>query len=100
MFVVAVFLEAEPDHVAALRAALIMHARNCLAKEPGCQRFDVSEDRIDSGSFLLYEIYDDEAAHRAHKEYPHYADYRMLVDPWTRSRRVLTYGLVSDAGTA
>jgi hypothetical protein len=29
----------------------------------------------------------------AHRELPHYAEFRLLTDPWTRSRRVLTFGL-------
>jgi autoinducer 2-degrading protein len=91
MHVVVVFLEAERGSEAELRDALRRHARTCLEKEPGCHRYDVSIDPVDGSAFLLYQIYDDEAAYLAHRELPHYAEFRTLADPWTRRRRVLTY---------
>ena len=42
----------------------------------------------------------DEAAYLAHRELPHYADFRILTDPWVRTRRVLTYQAVAVQGTA
>jgi autoinducer 2-degrading protein len=48
----------------------------------------------------LYQVYDDEAAYLAHRELPHYAEFRTLADPWTRSRRVLTYDVISLSDTA
>jgi len=90
-----VFLEAERAHQDDMRSALVTHARMCVEREPGCRRFDVCLDPVDGASFLLYEVYDDEAAYLTHRELPHYAEFRILADPWTRSRRVLTYeGLV------
>lgn len=93
MFVVVVFLEAEADARDKLHAALLANARNSLAIETGLMRFDVCEDTVDPQAFLLYEIYKDQAAHRMHLELPHYAEYRLLVDPWVKSRRILTYHL-------
>jgi len=55
---------------------------------------------LEGGVFLLYQLYEDEAAYRTHRELPHYADFRLLTDPWTRSRRVLTYESVTLAGDA
>jgi autoinducer 2-degrading protein len=100
MYVVVVFFEAAPGHTAALRDALMVQARTSLEEEPRCRRFDVSQDPVDRTSFLLYEIYDDEAAFKAHLETTHYAEFSVLVEPWTKSKRVLTYELVSDAGRA
>ena len=51
-------------------------------------------------AFLLYQVYDDEAAYLQHRELPHYAEFRILADPWTRSRRVLTYEGVVLSNTA
>ena len=92
MFVVVVFLEAEGEEE--LADALRVHARACREREGGCQRYDISVDPLEGAAFLLYQIYEDEAAHLAHREMPHYADFRLLTDPWTKSRRVLTYRAV------
>lgn len=94
MHVVLVFMEAERGHEADVREALIVYSRTCLEREEGCQRYDVSIDPVEGSMFLLYQIYDDEAAYLTHRELPHYAEFRILTDPWTRSRRVLTYDLL------
>jgi quinol monooxygenase YgiN len=98
MYVVIVFFEAKPAHAATLGDALLIQARNSLENETGCRRFDVAVDPLDPASFLLYEIYDDEAAFQAHLQTPHYAEFNARVTPWTASKRVLTYGLISGGG--
>ena len=100
MLVVVVFLEAERGREAELRAALRAHAKACLEHEPGCRRYDISVDPLEGASFLLYQVYEDEAAYLAHRELPHYADFRILTDPWVRTRRVLTYEAVALQGSA
>jgi (4S)-4-hydroxy-5-phosphonooxypentane-2,3-dione isomerase len=95
MFVVVVFIEAKRQYRMALKAALMVHARRTLENETRCQRFDVAEDPLDPLSFLLYEIYDSEAAFRAHREMPHYSEHALAVQPWTESKRVLTYDLLN-----
>ena len=95
MFVVVVFVEAEPGREFEFGEAVQRHAATCREREPGCQRYDVSVDPLEGATFLLYQIYDDEAAYLAHRELPHYGDFRHLTDPWTKSRRVLTYRAVS-----
>lgn len=99
MQVVVVFLEAHPGRQEELRSALQAHAKACQEREPGCHRYDISVDPLEGGTFLLYQVYADEGAYLAHRELPHYADFRSLTDPWVRSRRVLTYRAVtlSDA---
>jgi autoinducer 2-degrading protein len=100
MFVVLVFLEVERAYQDDMRAALITYARMCIEREPGCRRYDVCLDPVDGTAFLLYQVYDDEAAYLQHRELPHYAEFRILADPWTRSRRVLTYEGVVLSNTA
>ena len=46
------------------------HAKNSVTKEPGCISFEVSLDNSDPQRFLLYEVYVDEAAFKAHTEMP------------------------------
>lgn len=98
MFVVAVFFEAKRDSVSALRAALVAHAAEARANEPGCQQFDVSQDPIDPASFLLYEVFDSEGAFNAHHELEHYARFASQIEPWVASKRILTYTLVDTTG--
>lgn len=100
MLSVVVFLEARRDHVASLRTAILLHAANCLEKEPGCRQYDVGADPVDAASFLLYQVYENEAAYRAHKEYPHYAEFRLKVEPWIATRRILTFEHISGTGLA
>jgi autoinducer 2-degrading protein len=97
MYLVLVFLEAKPEHREAVRAALAIYRRACLDNEPGCVKFEIGVDPVDPASFLIYEVFRDEAAHKAHRELQHYSDYRLLLDPWTKSRRVLTYQLMDTA---
>ena len=63
MFVVLVFLEVERAYQDDMRAALITYARMCIEREPGCRRYDVCLDPVDGTAFLLYQVYDDEAAY-------------------------------------
>lgn len=100
MVVVVVFLEVHRAHEASMRSAIMTHARTCRAMEPGCVRYDVSLDPLDAASFLIYQVYENEAAFRAHKELPHYAAFRLKVESWIKSRRVLTYNLLDEAGSA
>ncbi|HKZ97065.1 MAG TPA: putative quinol monooxygenase [Hyphomicrobiaceae bacterium] len=95
MFVVVVFFDAQPEHSGSVRAALLEHARATLEREPGCRKYDVAADPVDGSAFLLYEIFDDEAAFRAHREMPHYAEFAVLVEPWTAAKRVLTFTLLA-----
>ena len=100
MYVVVEFLDAEPAQRAALRAALVMFAHSMMGKTVGCHGFDVAQDDLDGSAFLLYQRYDSKAAYVAQLELTEYAEHRLLVDPWVRHRRSLTYELLSEAGVA
>jgi (4S)-4-hydroxy-5-phosphonooxypentane-2,3-dione isomerase len=100
MHVVVEFLDIEPAHRVVARHAIVLYTRAALAKAMGCRQFDVAQDDVDGHSVLLYQIYESKAAHTAHLELPEYAEHRLLVDPWIRSRRILTYSLLSSASLA
>lgn len=78
-----VALEGKGEDVAKI---LMTQAKNALEKEPGCRHFDVCTDPEDPRKFFLYELYDDEAAVKAHGEYDHYASFRAAIDPLLESR--------------
>lgn len=100
MYVVVEFLEAVPASRGQLRTAVLLLARQTVEKKIGCHHFDVGQDEVDGGAFLVYQVYDSKAAYLAHLERPEYAEHRVLVDPWVRTRRNLTYELISGAGIA
>jgi autoinducer 2-degrading protein len=100
MYVVVVFFEAQRGHSASLRSALLIQARNSLEREPGCRQFDVAQDPLDENSFFLYEVYDSEAAFKAHLATQHFEQFNATVAPWTASKRVLTYDLITGHGQA
>jgi quinol monooxygenase YgiN len=73
--------------------------RNALAScrdEAGCRRFDVLEPDADADRIVLYEIYDDEAAFRAHLESRHFAVFNRDSSPLVREKRVSQYALVRE----
>jgi quinol monooxygenase YgiN len=99
MFVAVVFIEGKREHRTALRDTLLFHARLVTEKVPRCRRVDVSVDPVDSASFLIYAVFDDEAAYKAYQETQQYADVAILIEPWTASRRVLTYELIAESSS-
>ncbi len=100
MYLVVEFVEAEREHRASLRQALMVLGRTLSDKKLGCLHFDVGQDELDGGSFLLYQVYTTKAAYVAHLELSEYAEHRLLADPWTHTRRHLSYELISGAGIA
>jgi (4S)-4-hydroxy-5-phosphonooxypentane-2,3-dione isomerase len=100
MVVVVEFLEALAENRASVRAAVLMLSRVMLDKKLGCHAFEVGQDDIDGSSFLLYQVYDSKPAYTTHLELPDYAEHRLLIDPWLKSRRTLTYDVITGAGVA
>ncbi len=56
-------------------------------QEPGCARFDVLRHVEDPRRFCLIEVYRDQAAAKAHKDTPHYQEWRESVAPWMERPR-------------
>ena len=56
-------------------------------KEDGNLRFDILQDAQDPNKFVLYEAYASEQAVLAHKEKPHYFQWRDTVAPWMAKPR-------------
>lgn len=100
MHVVVVFLEAKSQHVASLRAALLLLARHSLEHETGCRQLDVATHPLEPTGFLTYEVYDDEAAWRLHLESEHMRWFAEQAAAWQASKRVLSYELISGHGQA
>jgi quinol monooxygenase YgiN len=91
--VVTVVFAAKPEHRGEFREAMLANAQASRAREPGCRRFDVCES-ADGAQIFLYEIYDDEAAFKAHLATDHYLRFSERTTPWVAEKRVVTYNLL------
>ena len=58
-----------------LLAWMVEHTR----AEPGCERYDLYEERDANGALHLFERYRDRAALEAHRASDHYVEYRRQV---------------------
>jgi (4S)-4-hydroxy-5-phosphonooxypentane-2,3-dione isomerase len=76
MFALVVSLRVKPSRDRQFLATIEANATASLRDEPGCRRFDVLRDNADPHHYLLYEMYDDEAAFQAHRNMPHFPVWR------------------------
>jgi quinol monooxygenase YgiN len=76
------------------RALILENARLSLAREPGCQRFDVLIDAAAPRRIVLYEIYEDAAAFDAHMATAHYKAFAAAADELLEGRRVERLGFL------
>ncbi len=82
MVVLHVTLQVQPEHVSEFLEVVRNDAEHSEKDEPGCLRFDVSQDRDDPNRFYFYEVYRDNAAVEAHRQTPHFRHYLEKVPPW------------------
>jgi quinol monooxygenase YgiN len=78
----------QPAHIAAFEAAITANARDSRATEPGCRQFDVCRDPAQPERFVLYELYDDEAAIQAHLRSAHFVQMNALTADWVAHKTV------------
>jgi len=82
MLVLHVTLQVKPEHAAEFLDVARYDAEHSVHDEPGCLRFDVSQDHDDPNRFYFYEIYRDEAAFEAHRQTPHFKHYFDKTRAW------------------
>lgn len=99
MHVLVEFLEARPEHISVVRAALLMLARQSVESRL-CRQLDVAADPLEPSGFLVYRLYSDEAAYKAHTETAEHQAMTLTLAPWLVSRRILAYELISEHGQA
>lgn len=86
MTVTLVHVQVKPEFINDFIEATRNNHENSI-REPGNFRFDILQDAIDPGKFVLYEVYDNEQSVAAHKETPHYLKWRDTVSPWMQKPR-------------
>jgi autoinducer 2-degrading protein len=92
MFSLVVQMEVRPGFREEFLAGMTANAESSVRDEPGCLRFDVCSVDGDENRFLLYELYADAEAFAAHKQAPHFLEWRTIAE------RVLV-GQVNTPGT-
>ncbi len=85
--VLVVRCEVQPQHLQAFIAEVTSNAENSR-KEPGCLRFDVLQKDPDQYTFLLYEMYRDNAALEAHRATAHFGRWRDTAVPMLKGDRI------------
>ena len=91
-------LACRPDVVERFKSRLLRHARTTLEREPGCHRFDVHQETRDPMLFFLVEFYTDQEALQAHRDSPHYAEFRSDTADWVVNREWWFWDHLNRAG--
>ncbi|HHQ4695147.1 TPA: putative quinol monooxygenase [Aeromonas veronii] len=83
-------LEAKPEFAPQFRAALEPLIAATL-QEAGCQRYQLHQDLDNPNSWMLYEVWESEAALTAHQGQPHFTEFVAKAEPWFASSTIRRY---------
>jgi quinol monooxygenase YgiN len=97
-FVNAVDLDIVPAERANYLAAILENGA-AAAKEPGCRRFDIVNLASDPNHFFLYEVYDDEAAFKAHRASDHFKKYAEVTAKMVAKRDARPMAVLASNAT-
>jgi (4S)-4-hydroxy-5-phosphonooxypentane-2,3-dione isomerase len=95
MFVNAVDLDILPAERDNFLAAIKENGAAAVT-EPGCKRFDILNLGTDPNHFLLYEVYDNEAALRAHRETDHFKKFAAAAAKMAAKREARAMSVVAS----
>jgi quinol monooxygenase YgiN len=99
MFVNAVDIDIVPaEHDNYLAA--IKENGAAAAKEPGCRRFDILNLSSDPNHVFLYEVYENEAAFKAHRETDHFKKYAAATGKMVAKRESRQMSVVASNAQA
>src|SRR5215510_5720523 len=93
------YLTTKPGKEAEFQDKMTAQARRCLANEPGCLQFDVTQDARNPTRFVMLEVYKDDAAIKAHQDSLHFKDFRPVVSELVAERKVEVFTIVSDGSS-
>ncbi|BBQ53727.1 putative quinol monooxygenase [Aeromonas veronii] len=83
-------LEARPEYAEQFRAALEPLIAATLL-EKGCQRYQLHQDLDNPNSWMLYEVWESEAALTAHQGLPHFTEFVAKAEPWFAGSSIRRY---------
>jgi quinol monooxygenase YgiN len=80
-FVLLVEFQVKPESLDQFMKLVDVNARDSMANEPGCFQFDVMQTLDDPGKVVLYEVYANEDAFRAHMGMAHTQSFLGAIKP-------------------
>ena len=89
MHVVSVMVTVKTELLEEFEQAILQNARESMAKDKGCLRFDVSQAYEDPTLWLFHEVYDAPDAHAAHRQAPHFLAYQQVEQRAVTEKRVI-----------
>ena len=98
--VVLVEFLAKPSFIAQFRDLIAANAQVSLEREMGCKRFDVLIDPEEPRRFVLYEIYEDEAAFDVHLASSHYLSFADAIENEIDERSVRRLAFCREVATS
>jgi (4S)-4-hydroxy-5-phosphonooxypentane-2,3-dione isomerase len=99
LFVNAVDLDIVPAEREKFLAAITENGAASV-KEPGCRRFDILNLASDPNHFFLYEIYDNEAALKSHRETAHFKKYAAAAANMVAKREARPMSVIASNAQA
>ena len=88
MHVVVILLKVKPELAEEFEQVLLHNARESVAKDAGCLRFDVTQLADDPTRWVLQEVYERPEAHAAHRQSPHFLAFQAVADRAVAERTV------------
>jgi autoinducer 2-degrading protein len=88
-YVITVDFEIAPAHREEFLKLVIANGKASERDEPGCKRFDICVPREQPNHVFLYEIYDDEAAFKAHLEAKHFKEFAAATEQMIVGRKIV-----------
>ncbi|MCX4035076.1 putative quinol monooxygenase [Aeromonas caviae] len=83
-------LEAKPEYAEQFRAALEPLIAATL-QEPGCLRYQLHQSLESPHSWMLYEVWESDAALSAHQGQPHFTEFVAKAEPWFAGSTIRRY---------
>lgn len=100
MIVNCVHIAVEPGRIEDFIQATIKNHEG-TRQEPGNLRFDVLQNANDPSLFLLYEVFESEAAIEEHRKTSHYLAWREAVAGWmARPREAVSHRVIAPVDRA
>ena len=98
MIAVCVTFRIKTGMMDAFMEPMLRNARESVANEPGCHRFDVGTDGDDPQTVFLYELYSDHEAFAAHQKTDHFLTFNTITPDLVAEKEVQVFGTVTEGG--
>jgi len=89
MHVVSVQVTVKRELLEEFERVILHNARESVAHDKGCLRFDVSQAAEDPTLWLFHEVYDAPEAHAAHRQSAHFLAYQVVEQQAVVEKRVI-----------